>query len=256
VNSHEQRPGVTAHTLSPELALAAVRRAMAAQTPGCAINVVGIAGPGDALASDAALQAFRLVRREFPQLIRCMSTNGLLLPQKAAELVEAGVETLTVTVNDVNSERLARINDYVVYEGRRLAGREAAELLIAQQLEGIRRVSAAGVLVKVNTVLVPSVNGGHIGEIARTVAEAGASLYNIIPLIPQHKMAGEAAPTCDELEDARLEAEGFIEVFRHCQHCRADAIGIPGGTDISGRVYAGMFDEASELATMATFSHG
>ena len=41
------------------------------------ITVAGIAGPGDTLASDHALETFRKVKENFPQLIKCMSTNGL-----------------------------------------------------------------------------------------------------------------------------------------------------------------------------------
>jgi nitrogen fixation protein NifB len=179
-----------------------------------------------------------------------MSTNGLLLPQKAEEIVAAGVETLTVTVNDIDPTRLAQLNDYIVYEGRRYTGKEAAEILIAQQLEGIRRVTAAGVVVKVNTVLVPSVNGEYIGDIARTVAMAGASLYNIIPLIPNAKLSDFPAPTCTQIDAARQAAEQHITVFRHCQHCRADAIGVPGGKDYADRIYLNRVHQAN------TFSHG
>ena len=131
INRHEQRPGVTAQVIRPHEALGGIREAR-----DCAdnLNVVGIAGPGDTLATPYALQTFRLVGTEFPELIRCMSTNGLLLPQKAEEIVAAGVETLTVTVNDIDPTRLAQLNDYIVYEGRRYTGKEAAEILIAQQL--------------------------------------------------------------------------------------------------------------------------
>ena len=38
------------------------------------IKVAGIAGPGDTLATDDAIRTFRLIKEEFPQLLRCMST--------------------------------------------------------------------------------------------------------------------------------------------------------------------------------------
>ncbi|MDR1616830.1 MAG: nitrogen fixation protein NifB, partial [Syntrophomonadaceae bacterium] len=46
----------------------------------------------------------------------------------------------------------------------------------------------------------------------------------------------------------RETASEHIDVFRHCQHCRADAIGIPGVNDFAGKIY---LERAEE-----TFSHG
>jgi nitrogen fixation protein NifB len=247
INTYEHRPGVTATVISPSEACDIVRRALELSDN---LTVVGIAGPGDTLATPYAFETFRLVRKEFPQLIQCMSTNGLLLPEKADELIELGIDTLTVTVNDVFPETLNQLNGRITYHGKLIEGVEAAEILIANQLEGIRRVTQAGTIVKVNTVLVPEINGDHIGQIARAVQAAGASLYNIIPLIPQHELAWCSVPECEEIDDARSQAETYIQVFRHCQHCRADAIGVPGGEDFGKQIYQERVQQEN------TFSHG
>ncbi|MDR1328520.1 MAG: radical SAM protein [Oscillospiraceae bacterium] len=230
------RPGVTGEVLTPREALDVVRRAVELAPE---ITVAGIAGPGDTLATPYALDTFRLIKREFPNLLRCMSTNGLLLPEKAGELLEVGIDTLTVTVNAVEPDILKQIVFGV-----------DPETLIRNQLEGIRRVSSAGVTVKVNTVLVPGVNDKHIAEIAKAVSEAGATVYNIIPLIPQNKLSHVREPECDELDAARRGAEPYIRVFRHCQHCRADAVGVPGGRDYGELIYG------ARAAQENTFSHG
>jgi len=60
--------------------------------------------------------------------------------------------------------------------------------LIAAQLRGIKKMSSIGPIIKINTVLIPGVNDNHVEEIARTTAEAGASMINLIPLIPQNEM--------------------------------------------------------------------
>lgn len=104
-------------------------------------------------------------------------------------------------------------------------------------------------MVKVNSVLIPGVNDQHIGEIAKTVRAHGASLYNIIPLIPQHEFKGTPAPSCAALNLARDEAAQYIDIFRHCQHCRADACGIPGKKDLSAKLYG-------TIPVAETFSHG
>ncbi len=246
INEDEQRPGVTSTVLEPEEAAHFIDLALE-KCP--EITVVGIAGPGDTLATDRALKTFRLIKDRYPKLIKCMSTNGLLLDEKADEVIEL-VDTLTVTVNAVDPKIEARINDRIVYHGKIYTGMEAAEILIKNQLSGIRKVSKAGTLVKVNTVLVPGVNDKHIEDVAATVKAAGASIYNIIPLIPQNRMDDIPAPTCEELYKARAEAEVYINVFRHCQHCRADACGVPGVYDIGASLYK------DRLNVKETFSHG
>ena len=246
-NAWEERPGVTRQVISPEEALETVEQALALSPD---LSVVGVAGPGDALASPFAIETFRLVKAKFPQLILCLSTNGLLLPGKIDELAGIGVDTLTVTVNDIDPERLTHLCAGIVFQGEALSGPEAMALLIRNQLEGIRRAADMGIVVKVNTVLVPRINGPYIADIARTVADAGAYLYNIIPLIPQHELAGEAIPACDDISAARAAAQPYIEVFRHCQHCRADAIGIPGEADLREKI------RPQRIAFVETFSHG
>ena len=248
-NTYEKRPGVTSTVITPVEALEAIRKALEVCP---AIHVAGIAGPGDTLASPYALETFRLIKREFPQLIKCMSTNGLLLAEKADEIIEVGIDSLTVTVNAVDPAIEARLNDGIVWHGKHYTGIEAAEILIEQQLAGIRRVAGSGITLKVNTVFVPEINGEHIEEVARTVAEAGADIYNIIPLIPNHKLKNCREPDCMELERAILRASKYIDVFRHCQRCRADAVGIPGGEDYGSVIYLNL----QRLSRKDTFSHG
>ena len=250
LNDSENRPGVTSRVLKPEETVPLLRRALAISPE---IRVAGIAGPGDSLASDNALKTFRLIQKEFPSLIKCMSTNGLLLSERAQEIIDAGIDSLTVTVNAVDPKILAQLNDYIIWHGEKIEGEEGAKILIKNQLEGIKKVADAGITVKVNTVLVPRVNLKHIGDIAYAVAEAGAEKYNIIPLIPCAKLCDQEAPTCAELEEARKAAAPYIELFLHCNHCRADAIGVPGKTEVSRQVYA-LFKPA--LNYRENFSHG
>lgn len=247
INHYENRPGVTASIIKPEEALDIVKKSLELCPE---ITVVGIAGPGDTLATDYALDTFRLIKKHFPELIKCMSTNGLLLKERADEIIEVGVDSLTVTVNAIEPEILAELCSGIIYHGKRYEGTEAAAILIQNQLAGIKKIAQAGITIKVNTVLVPGINDWHIEEIARTVNEAGASIYNIIPLIPQHELSGCEAPNCSQIDDARIRASQYIDVFRHCQRCRADAIGIPGEKDFGDQIYL------NRIAHKDTFSHG
>lgn len=247
INDEEERPGVTSKVITPDESVDILKKALKICPE---IKVAGIAGPGDTLASDYALETFRKVKENFPQLIKCMSTNGLLLYEKADEIIDVGIDSLTVTVNAVDSEIEAKLNKYIVYHGKRYDGIEGAKILIENQLKGIKKVTAEGITVKVNTVLVPEINGEHIEEIARTVSEAGAKIYNIIPLIPQYELSDMNAPTCRQIDAARTRAAQYIDVFRHCQHCRADAVGVPGKSEYGDKIYQ------RRLNVKETFSHG
>ncbi|MTV48247.1 radical SAM protein [Heliobacillus mobilis] len=244
-NKWEQRPGVSRGVLTPEEALLTLERALELCPE---ITVAGIAGPGDTLATDHALEAFRLIHRRYPQIINCLSTNGLLLAEKAEQIAQAGVVTLTVTVNAIDPVIAAQIYEEVRFDGKRQQGEAAAAHLIRAQLAGIEAAARLGLSVKVNVVLIPGINDGHIGEVARVTDEAGASNFNIIPLIPQYEFQNHRPPDCQELQAAREAAETYLPVFRHCRHCRADACGIPGkGIDLAGQLYD---------RPMETFSHG
>jgi nitrogen fixation protein NifB len=247
LNDIDNRPGVASAIIPPQEAVEVVRRAVELCPD---ITVAGVAGPGDTLATPYALETFRLIKREFPHIIKCMSTNGLLLSEFADEIVDVGIDSLTVTVNAVDPEIQARINERIYYRGKLYKGIEAATILIANQLEGIRKVGAAGVTVKVNTVLIPEINAEHVPDVARVVSECGARIYNIIPLIPQHKLSWCSAPECGLINNTRAEAENYINVFRHCQRCRADAVGVPGGIDVSKQLYI------RPVKLEETFSHG
>jgi nitrogen fixation protein NifB len=169
-----------------------------------------------------------------------------MLPRRADALKKVGVGSVTVTVNAVNPDVLKKIVSAVTYDGVKYDGAEGAELLIRNQLEGIRRAAEFAV-VKVNTVLIPGVNDAGIEEVAKAAAEAGAAIYNIIPLIPQGEFKNTAPPDCAALAAARAVAERYLPIFRHCRRCRADACGIPGVSEYASELYTNRAE---------TFSHG
>ncbi|HBF38049.1 MAG TPA: nitrogen fixation protein NifB [Firmicutes bacterium] len=244
-NKFENRPGVSRSLLTPKAAVEMVTKALA-KCP--EITVAGIAGPGDTLATDHALETFELIHQHYPQLMNCLSTNGLLLEEKAEHIIAAGVKTVTVTVNALDDNILQQICSHIVYHGQLFTGSYAARFLIAAQIAGIRKILSLGAIVKVNTVLIPGINEHHIKQIAEVISDLGVSILNIIPLIPQHEFKNYPAPDCQQLNIAREAAEKYLQVFRHCQHCRADACGIPGkGQDLA----EGLYD-----VELTTFSHG
>lgn len=225
LNNTENRPAVASCIMGVKEALNHIRKTVE-EIP--ETKVVGVAGPGDSLCTSNTLKLFEHVHEEFPDLILCMSTNGLLLPENAQKIADVGVKTVTVTVNAVDPKIGAEIYDNINYKGKVYHGREGAKLLRDQQLKGIEKLANLGVVVKVNTVLIPDVNDDHIKDVACEVKMRGASMINVLPLIPLNKFKNIRKPSCEELSTIRNQVEEYLPVFRACTQCRADAYGIPG----------------------------
>jgi len=222
---HAYRPAVAARVVTPEEAAELVARHLRESN----LTVAGIAGPGEPLCNPETFETLRLIGARFPELILCLSTNGLLLPDCAEELHALGVRTLTVTLNAVDPALGERIYSHADTGEGVLVGREAAAALLARQLEGIGRAAALGITVKINSILIPGVNsGGHLEQVARAARAVGARVQNITPLIPLGRFRDLAPPTCAELQRTRAQCEQIIPQFRLCQQCRADAVGVPG----------------------------
>ncbi|WP_026840228.1 radical SAM protein [Citrifermentans bremense] len=226
--ANESRPGVTSRLLTPDEAIVRVREVMASPITGPIIKVIGIAGPGDPLFNEETFDTFRYVDREFPQLIKCLSTNGLLLPDKMPVLKEIGLHSLTVTLNALDPKVGGKIYSHVFYKGTKYTGEEGAEILVRNQLEGIRHAAELGLTIKINTVLIPGVNDEQIPLISKKVKELGAFVMNIMPLIPQADFAHIAPPSAERLDVLRQANEKTIGQFKHCKQCRADAVGLIG----------------------------
>ncbi len=230
---NESRPGVTSRVLSPEEAVERIREVIA-DFP--YITVIAIAGPGEPLYNEETFETLRLVKKEFPHLIKCFSTNGLLLPEKVDLLDDLGVSNVTVTLNAVDPDIGKKIYSFVNYHGKKYTGREAAEVLLRNQLEGLERSVELGMITKVNTVLIPTINDHHIIEIAKKVKEIGVYMQNIMPVIPQYKFADITPPTLSEKRAMQDECSTVVKQMRHCRQCRADAIGRLG-KDVQEKYY-------------------
>ncbi len=223
--ANESRPGITSRVLTPAEALERVRVLVERNDR---LSVVGIAGPGDPLANDATFETLQAVHREFPELILCVSTNGLYLTDRLEDLVKSGVRSLTVTINAVMPETAEKIYSWVLYRGRKYTGRDAAECLLCNQWRGLRNAIDAGLIVKVNSVLIPGVNDAEIPLIAWLAGGKGADIMNIIPLIPQAEFEHLHRPSREMIDKLRGECGGYINQMTHCRQCRADALGILG----------------------------
>lgn len=223
---NESRPGVTSEVLSPDEARDKFQLVKARIEN---LSVVGIAGPGDALANwQETRRTLELIRQQDPEAVFCLSTNGLMLPEYAPEIVKLGVNHVTVTMNCLNPDVGARIYKFVHYQGVTYEGRQAAEILVRNQLAGIEYLTKQGVMVKINIVMLKGINDDEIPEVAKKAKELGAFITNIMPLIPAPGSAFESFPqtSTHELNEMRNLCQLDIRQMRHCKQCRADAIGL------------------------------
>lgn len=223
---NESRPGVASTVLT---AAEAIERVEAVIERHGDIAAVGIAGPGDPLANEATFESLDLVRRRYPHVIGCVSTNGLALPDRVSDLVAVGVRSLTVTINAVMPETAAEVYLWISGPaGKRLRGEEAGRYLLDRQWQGLALAVEAGLVVKVNSVLIPGVNELELPAIAHLASEYGAHLHNVLPLIPQNKFRRHVPPTPADLHAARAACGEYLSQMSHCKQCRADACGIIG----------------------------
>ena len=222
---NESRPGVASKCITPQEALQNVKAACKKIVQ---LNVAGIAGPGDPLANPKkTFKTFELISKEFPELKLCFSTNGLNLLDYLDEIIKLNIKYVTITINAVDPLIGENIYAWIKYNGTVFRGEEAAALLWARQQSALQILAGLGIIVKINTVLIPGVNDSHIIEIAKEVKKGGAALFNLVPLIPlpNTPFANYPRPSLSECNALRRECESYIRVMYHCRQCRADAVG-------------------------------
>lgn len=225
---NESRPGVTSEVLTPVQALAYLEE-MVEKIP--TIEVVGIAGPGDPFANPyETMETLRLVRRRFPQMMLCLASNGLHIGPYIEEIIALEVTHVTITINAVDPVIGALVYKWVRDGDGPLKGEAGAALMIERQLEAVGRLAQAGVLVKVNSIVIPGINDTHIPEIARVTKSLGATIMNCIPLCPVEDTAFQDLDEPDGIMMARvrLQSGQNLSQMTHCARCRADAVGLLG----------------------------
>ena len=110
-----------------------------------------------------------LLRRELEVLVArlvaigdldvALTTNGALLPQKAAALVEAGLRRVTVSLDSLDDATFRAMND--------------VDFPVSRVIDGIDAAAAAGLQVKVNAVVKRGVNDDQIVDLARSFQDSG-----------------------------------------------------------------------------------
>ncbi len=223
---NESRPGISSAILGPEQAVHYLQNVLK-KLPN--ITVAGIAGPGDAFATpEKTLETLSLIRQNFPPMLLCLATNGLNVEPYVPALAALQVSHVTITVNAVDPDIGAKIYRWVRDGKVVYRGRKGAELLLKRQMSAIAVLKAAGITVKVNTVVIPGINDHHVSEVAARVAGLGADIQNCMIMYPNAgtPFADIPEPSHEDMKIIRYQAEKMIPQMKHCARCRADAVGL------------------------------
>ncbi len=230
---NESRPGVTSAVLTPSQAMTYLDFVLEEVKN---ISVVGIAGPGDPFANvQETMDTLTRVREKYPEMICCVATNGLEVGPHIDTLADLNISHVTITLNAIDSEIGQKIYSYIRYGKKLLSPKTGFPILLEKQLEAIGKLKEKGVTTKVNTIIIPGINDGHIEAVAEKMAELGVDILNCVPFYPNKgsAFAQLQEPTKKMVSDIRKNAAQFIPQMMHCKRCRADAVGILGESNSS-----------------------
>ncbi len=222
---HLPRPGHASQLMDPSEAVARTMQLLSERPD---LRIVAVAGPGEPLANDETFATLSRIRSERPDVRFCLSTNGVLLEESIVRLVDLGAETVTITISTVKPETAAIIYEWATIEEAVMSGIEMGREIVKRQLSGISKASQSGIRVKCNTILIPTVNDLEMASVAEAVSRVGASIQNIVPLVPFARMSHLQKPSRHEILEARKKASEYCRQFSHCRQCRSDVVGVPG----------------------------
>ena len=166
-----------------------------------------------------------LVRRDLPRFVAglrellpeaelCLTTNGSLLRRHAPALRRAGLDRVNVSIDCLDPARFAALT--------RSAGPGAAS--VERILDGIAAAREAGLVpLRLNSVLMRSVNGDHLTDLVRTAAENDAELrfIELMPIGEAKSLPADEFLSGDEALGRLRESFGYVR-----------ALGDGGGTAV------------------------
>lgn len=218
--ANENRPGVTSRVLTPGEAVEQYLQKKGEF--GQRLSVAGISGPGDPLANwESVRQTLQSIRKLDPDILLCLSTNGLCLEDHAEELARLRVNSISVTINAECVHTAERIYNAPA------ESHDWYSMFLEKQWAGISAVVDRGILCKINTVLIRGINEQDAVRIAQKANHYHCDIQNLIPLIPLPGTGFDESHivTPTQMDAIRRETGQYIRQMSYCRRCRADACG-------------------------------
>lgn len=147
---------------------------------------------------------FMILAEQLGDLVRAgrlteltLTTNGTRLGAFASRLRAAGIRRVNVSLDTLDRENFARITRHD---------------LLPQVIDGIRAAQAAGIAVRVNTVVLAGVNDHEIGRLIAWCGDNGCdmSLIEAMPLGGLAQKGAEAFLSLDEVRQRLAQEWTFI----------------------------------------------
>ena len=224
---NESRPGVTSAVLTPQQAVAYLACVVEKRPE---IAVMGIAGPGDPFANpEETMQTLRLVRKQFPEMILCVATNGLNVAPYVDEMADLKVSHVTLTINAVDPAIGAEIYAWVRDGKTRFAARKPQRPVEAPADGGLGAAQGAASSSR-STPLSCRASTTITFQTLPKISALGADIMNCMALVPVKGAAFENVPPPDDLTmmRVRLQCGLHLPQMTHCARCRVDAVGYIG----------------------------
>jgi nitrogen fixation protein NifB len=172
-----ERTGTT--ILTVEAAVGMVDRRIERGVPP---SIIEIGGPGETLLLADTYTTLRQLHMSYPDLPLSIWTNGVLLPDRLGDLVQSGVSRLTVSIPAATPSTAENIYEWTAYRGRKYVAREAVDLILQQQWNGLVNAVEAGIVVTVYVASIRGVNEHEVPMVRMRAEEIGADRVVIVPL--------------------------------------------------------------------------
>jgi len=163
-------------------------------------RVVKITGPGEPLCNVQTFEVFKRLRKSETDLVFAVSTNGLLLAEKAEELAALGVRLVDVSINALKPDSVKKLYSKLVLDGRVVADSEELSIILYErQIEGLRKCRELGIEVTINSIVFAGINDDQLEDIAILGKKHGVEAMNVIVSHTSGKLSGMMVPSMSSL---------------------------------------------------------
>jgi nitrogen fixation protein NifB len=179
------------------------------------VKVIKVSGPGEPLCNFQTFEVLRRLNEQLPGHIYSVSTNGLLLDDKANELARLNVKIVNVSLNAVSPYTILKLysriikGNEIIVNSLRMAG-----VLMESTIRGIRKCRQYGIKVKVNTVYFPGINDSDLMTIASKCKDLGVNSLCIMSIRSKGKLTNLRTPDLSEMLGIK---EELSKIFRNVE---------------------------------------